>query len=93
MQDEIQLNWNQIEPGEQLVATDVEPANLRRLASAMIEQAARDLINGDRDAFLWLTDPLEPAFWADVADIQWNPYRWLLPNLKRAKRALRMGAR
>lgn len=88
------IDFDHLTPGEPLICEDVQPVNLRRLASVVIEQAIRDLCARkgnplDRLAvFLWLTGP-EFECWkvlagADHLDL----FGKVLPNLREvAKKA------
>lgn len=85
-------DFEQIQPGEQLITPDVQPANLRGLASAVIIQAILDTepkkpLPEKAGAVLWLAGP-DREGWADWAGQEIDPLH-LLPNLAEVRRKLR----
>ena len=85
---------DQPEPNQPLVCPDVQERDLRSLASAVVTQAIRDLIEGTdgemKDAFLWLLS-LEFEGWAEWSGFYPpNPYL-LLTNLKQIRKLLKLG--
>ena len=83
-----------IGPDEELITPDVMPQNLRALSSAVVIQAILDLDKKRqpervKDAFLFITDPVEFEAWLDFAGMYFDVYSRLLPNLKQVIKRLK----